>query len=283
MSGRAAHRTTRPASSATFVPNSSVWGAIRSVLAIADEEAEDDPSDRPPGTVFGSVIMKNRKIITSGEVTMTRQKSKPHTGANAQLAVMQWPDAASTPEPTASVTQNDAASGEQLQAPRDQQAADDDHGVGREHPDVERRPPEVERLDARAAEDDERDDQADVRRVEDVRAAVLDHVLGQQRQAGDDGEDVPGVRCPVLVRWRADDAQDQGDAAAGEHRAGRPDERPLLPERERDLEHRAGQDRGQDLRHADPEASPTWPRTWIVMITAATCSRGSRMLGRTSG
>jgi hypothetical protein len=29
--------------------------------------------------------------------------------------------------------------------------------------------------------------------------------------------------------------------------------------------------------------SPTWPRTWIVMITAATCSRGSRMLGRTSG
>ena len=28
---------------------------------------------------------------------------------------------------------------------------------------------------------------------------------------------------------------------------------------------------------------PTWPRTWIVMMTAATCSRGSRMLGRTSG
>ena len=28
---------------------------------------------RPAGTVFGSVIMKNRKISTSGEVTITRQ------------------------------------------------------------------------------------------------------------------------------------------------------------------------------------------------------------------
>ena len=29
--------------------------------------------------------------------------------------------------------------------------------------------------------------------------------------------------------------------------------------------------------------SPTWPRTWIVMMTAATCSRGSRVLGRITG
>src|SRR5437773_2158613 len=29
--------------------------------------------------------------------------------------------------------------------------------------------------------------------------------------------------------------------------------------------------------------SPTWPRTWTVMITAATCNRGSRMLGRNTG
>ncbi len=29
--------------------------------------------------------------------------------------------------------------------------------------------------------------------------------------------------------------------------------------------------------------SPTWPRTWIVMMTAATWSRGSRVLGRMSG
>ena len=31
------------------------------------------------------------------------------------------------------------------------------------------------------------------------------------------------------------------------------------------------------------KCSPTWPRTWIVMMTAATCRRGSRVLGRTSG
>ena len=43
--------------------------------------------------------MKNRKIMTSGEVTMTRQKSTPQTGVNDQLAVMQWPDAASSPTP----------------------------------------------------------------------------------------------------------------------------------------------------------------------------------------
>ena len=29
--------------------------------------------------------------------------------------------------------------------------------------------------------------------------------------------------------------------------------------------------------------SPTCPRTWIVMMTAATCSRGSRVLGRITG
>ena len=44
------------------------------------------------------MIMKNRKIRTSGEVTMTRQKSKPQTGANAQLVVMQWPDAGEEPD-----------------------------------------------------------------------------------------------------------------------------------------------------------------------------------------
>ena len=61
---------------------------------------------RPGGTVFGSVIMKNRKMRTSGEVTITRQKSNPHTGANAQRATMQCPDAASSPTLAASAIQN---------------------------------------------------------------------------------------------------------------------------------------------------------------------------------
>ena len=54
--------------------------------------------------------MKNRKIRTSGEMTITRQKSTPQTGVNAQLAVMQWPEPASIPTPMASASQNVAAS-----------------------------------------------------------------------------------------------------------------------------------------------------------------------------
>ena len=62
------------------------------------------------------------------------------------------------------------------------------------------------------------------------------------------------VGAPVVVRRRPDDAQDQRDAAPGEHRAGRPHERPGLAERERDLDDRAGEDRREDLRHAHLEA-----------------------------
>ena len=53
--------------------------------------------------------MKNRKISTSGDVTMTRQKSTPQTGANAQFAVMQCPEPARIPTPTASPNQKVAA------------------------------------------------------------------------------------------------------------------------------------------------------------------------------
>ena len=101
--------TTSPASSPTLVPNSSVWGAIRSVLATATSRPKTTRPTLPGGTVFGSVIMKNRKIRTSGEKTITRQKSNPQTGANAQLAVMQCPEPARIPTPTVSATQNVAA------------------------------------------------------------------------------------------------------------------------------------------------------------------------------
>ena len=63
----------RPPSSATFVSNSVVCGAMRSVLATATRNPNTIRPPRPVGTVFGSVIMKNRKIRTSGEVTITRQ------------------------------------------------------------------------------------------------------------------------------------------------------------------------------------------------------------------
>ena len=57
-SGRAAQTTTRPASSATFVPNS--FGLRRHEERARDRD-EDPNTIRPtwpPGTVFGSVIMK---------------------------------------------------------------------------------------------------------------------------------------------------------------------------------------------------------------------------------
>ena len=108
--GRAAQMTTSPASRPTFVPNSLVWGAIRSVLAIATSRPNRTRPTWPPGVVFGSVIMKNRKIRTSGEVTITRQKSNPQTGANAQFAVMQCPEPARIPTPIVRLTQNVAAS-----------------------------------------------------------------------------------------------------------------------------------------------------------------------------
>ncbi len=56
------------------MPNSFVWGAISSVLVDPDQEAEDDAAAHGrTGTVFGSVIMKKRKISTSGEKRITRQ------------------------------------------------------------------------------------------------------------------------------------------------------------------------------------------------------------------
>ena len=79
------------------------------MLATATSTPKTIRPTRPAGTVFGSVIMKNRKIRTSGEVTITRQKSTPQTGLNAQFAVMQWPEPASRPMPATSVSQNAAA------------------------------------------------------------------------------------------------------------------------------------------------------------------------------
>ncbi len=146
--------------------------------------------------------------------------------------------------------------GEEMQPPGDQQATDEDDAVGRDHPRVQWGPPEIERLDPRGSEHDEGDDQPDVGRVEHVRTAVADDVLGQEREAGDAREHLPAVGAPVVVEGRPHEAKDERDTAAGQHRARRPDERPALAERQRHLEDRAGQDRRQDLRHAHLEVQP---------------------------
>ncbi len=71
------------------MPNSVVCVAISRVQIAATAKANTTRPWRLAGTVFGSVIMKNRKISSSGENSTTRQKSAPHTGANAQRATMQ--------------------------------------------------------------------------------------------------------------------------------------------------------------------------------------------------
>ncbi len=64
---------------------------------------------RPAGTVRGSVIMKNRKIIVSGDDITVHQKSASQTGCNDQAVTMQWPARARAPREAPSVAQNAAA------------------------------------------------------------------------------------------------------------------------------------------------------------------------------
>jgi hypothetical protein len=93
-------------SSATFVQNSVVVGAIRSTARSATATAKTFRPVRPAGVVLGSVIMKKRKIRTSGENSSTRQKSKPVIGPRCQRAVISCPASAIRPIPTAKVSQN---------------------------------------------------------------------------------------------------------------------------------------------------------------------------------
>ena len=223
--GRTAHTTTRPRQQPDLRPPLVL---LRRHQQRARRRATRTPNTirptRPAGTVFGSVIMKNRKISTSGEVTITRQKSNPVTGANDQRATIAVPGGGEDADANRQRDPERRGEAEEPQPPRDQQAANADDRIRGEHRQVERRPPEVERFEARRAEDEERRDQPDVRRVEDVRSAVADDVLGQEREAGHGGEDWPAVGRPGVVRLRSDHAHDQGDRAAGEHRAGGPDE-----------------------------------------------------------
>ena len=64
----------------------------------------------------------------------------------------------------------------------------------------------------------------------------------------------------MIVQRRPGNSQDQRDAAAGQHRAGRPHERPAPVEGHCHFEDRACQDRREDLRNTDLEAQPHLPQ-----------------------
>ena len=86
------------------------------------------------GTVFGSVIMKNRKTRISGENTRTRHSSAPMIGPRCQRAVIAWSVAASSAMPDAKTSQNADRDPQQMQSPQDREPADDDQREGEGEP-----------------------------------------------------------------------------------------------------------------------------------------------------
>jgi hypothetical protein len=76
------------------------------VLTTATATPNQTRGSRPAGTVRGSVIMKNRKMSTSGDVTSTHQKCQSHTGVMDHSAVMQRPASARLAVHAAKVSQN---------------------------------------------------------------------------------------------------------------------------------------------------------------------------------
>ena len=96
-------------STASFVANSVVCGAI-SITASSPMPIAYARRPAPVrGIVRGSVIMKNRKTRISGEKTSARQNSQPVIGPRCQRAVISWPLAASTASPPAKASQKPTA------------------------------------------------------------------------------------------------------------------------------------------------------------------------------
>ena len=139
-----------------------------------DEDAEDDP---PDATGRDGLRVRDHEEQEDQDLRRGHDHAPevdPADGAERPVRGHAVAGARQQADPRDERQPERRRQAEELQAPGDQQPAADDHRVGDDEPDVERAPPEVERLDPLAAEDEERDDEADVRRVEDVRAAVLD-------------------------------------------------------------------------------------------------------------
>jgi hypothetical protein len=140
-----------------------------------------------------------------------------------------------------------------VKSDQDRETADDDDRERQGEPPRHRPPPEVERLRVLRPEQQETEDEAEVRRVEDVRAAELDHVLGKERDGGGAREDRPAVQAPPVAVLGPGDPQDEGDSVPGQHRARRPHQHVLAEEGDAHFEDRAGTDRDQDLGDRQPE------------------------------
>ncbi len=149
---------------------------------------------------------------------------------------------------------------QQPQPPQDREAAADDDREREREPEPHRPPPELERVGVLRAEQQEAEHEPEVRRVEDVTASELDQVLREQRDGGRGGEDPPAVHAPPVAVLRPRHAEDEGDAVSGQERARRPEDHVLAPERDPHLEHRARQQRDEDLRDREPELERHLPQ-----------------------
>ncbi len=145
--GRAAHTSTRPESSPTFVPNSLVCGASSRVLATATRKPNIDSPDTSGrrGLGVGDHEEQEDQHLGRGddhspEVESADRLERPVRGHAV-------PGAGEQPDPDRQRNPERRSQGEQVQPSGDQQPAADDHDVGGDHPDVQRRPPEIERLD----------------------------------------------------------------------------------------------------------------------------------------
>ena len=203
--------------------------------------------------------MKNRKTSTSGELIRIHHRFQPVIGPRCQRAVIWWPASASTPIPTANDAQNPSATRRRCRRRRIvnppvtmiASASAIHHDIG---------PHQKSSGSARPRpSDQEAGDEPDVRRVEDVLALPLDHVLREQRAAGDRHVQPPVAEAPPVAVLHARDAKHERDAVAREQGARRPHDHPLRAERDRDLEHRAGAERHQDLRDREPEVERDLP------------------------
>ena len=147
--GSAGPRTRRPGptSSPTLVPNSSVWGAMQERARDGDEDAEHDPPD-PPGR-HGLRVRDHEEQEDQDLGRGDDDAPEVDAADGRERPVRDHAVARAGEEPDADVEGHPEARGEaeQMQPPRDQQAAADDHDVGQDHPGIQRRPPEVERLD----------------------------------------------------------------------------------------------------------------------------------------
>ena len=250
-----------------------------------DRDARRRGAQPPVGIVFGSVIMKKRKTRISGEKTSTRQKSQsddraevparghrvPARGEHADRRGEREPEADREPE--------------QVQAPEDREPAADDDRERQRQPRRHRPPPEVERLRERGAE--QRGSRATSPKFDGLKmCAAAASGSGTSRAA-------TTAAVPAKIHQPCRLHQSPCSVPGTRRMNATP-----LPVRSALAGHMITCWRKNVIATSSTAQVPsatriwaierwksnaTWPRTCSEMITAARCSRGSRIDGSSTG